>query len=538
MIKDIFSVGEEIGIPHEALIPYGRDIAKISRNFQESLKDKPYGKLVLVTAITPTKAGEGKTTTSIALSEGLGRLKQKALLCLREPALGPVFGLKGGATGGGLASIHPSEEINLHFTGDIHALTSVVDLISAVIDNEIYRNSELNIDPDKVILKRVLDVNDRALREVEVARGTKDGPAHNSGFEITVASEPMALLCLAESADDLLKRIGAMVVAYTRDDRPITVKDLKLTHACMRLLKHALEVNLVQTLEGNPVLVHGGPFANIAHGCNSLLATEMALRLAPITITEAGFGSDLGAEKFLDIVAPLGKLHPDLVVLVATIRALKLHGGVPFSDLSIPNPEALKRGLTNLEVHYENMSKYSLPVILNLNLFASDSEEEIQVMKDWASAHHLEMAVTDSFRNGGEGALELANLVLKNLKEKESHFKPLFENELGIRKRLEILSREIYRADGVIYSEKAEEQLKEIEESRADHYSLCVAKTPASLSDDPKLLGVPKNHYLHVREFIVKHGARFVVPLSGNIVTMPGLPKIPMAKKMEDEPWE
>lgn len=533
----INKIAEAAGIGEEYLIPYGFYKAKIDPRINELNKNNKDAKLILVTAITPTKAGEGKTTTSIALAEGFGKIGQKAMLCLREPALGPVFGIKGGATGGGKASIGPSEDINLHFTGDIHALTSSVNLISAIIDNHIYQGNQLNIDPNRVVWRRAMDMNDRSLREISIAHGQGNGVIREDGFQITVASELMAIMCLATDENDFLARLEKIIVAFDKEGKPLTVKDLKCTHAVMRLMKDALMPNLVQTLEHQPALIHGGPFANIAHGCNSLIATKMALKMAPIVITEAGFAADLGAEKFLDIASREGKLHPDLCIVVATIRALKMHGGVKFDDLSIENVKALEEGIENLEIHVENMKKYGLPVLVAINHFASDSEEEIEFLKKWCEKKGFKYAFLDGFINGGEGSVELAKAAKKMLEEEESKYHPLYDLKLPLKEKIEIIAKEIYRADGVIYEEKAEEQLKEYEKLGFGDAYICMAKTPNSLTDDPKVYGAPKGFKIRVREVNLSAGANFVIPLCGKIYTMPGLGKVPSAIKMEDEPW-
>ena len=532
----ISEVAKKAGIEERYLIPYGHDKAKIDSSISNSLGSKQ-GKLVLVSAITPTKAGEGKTTASIALSMGFGRLGQPALLCLREPSLGPVFGLKGGATGGGKATVEPSEDINLHFTGDMHALTSSINLISAVIENSLYQGNPLNIDPERIIWKRSLDMNDRSLREITVALGDKKGTPHQSSFCITVASELMAILCLASDEEDFLARLSKITVAFTREGKPLTVADFHITHAVMKLMKMALLPNLAQTAEGNPVLIHGGPFANIAHGCNSLIATKLALRLSPLVITEAGFGADLGAEKFLDIASQEGGLHPDCAVLVATIRALKMHGGVSFDDLETPNVEALILGMANLDKHYENLTQFGLPVVVAINHFASDSKEEIGALEDHCQAHGYPYAFLDGYLKGGEGAIDLARLVQATLSKKESHYHPLYSRESAVKEKIDCIAKNIYGADGVDYAPLAEEKLRLISDLGLDHAYVCMAKTPNSLSDDPKKLGVPKGFRISIRDIDFASGANFIIPLCGSILTMPGLPKLPAAVKMEDEPW-
>ncbi len=536
-LKKITEIAEIAGIDEEYLEPYGKYKAKVDPKIMESLKDRPDGKLVLVTAITPTKAGEGKTTTSIALAEGFGKIGQKAMLCLREPSLGPVFGIKGGATGGGLASVAPGEDINLHFTGDMHALTSSINLISAVIDNSIYQGNPLNIDPERVVWKRAMDMNDRALRSIEVALDDKKATPRHDSFTITVASEMMAIMCLAKDEEDFLARVRSIIVAYDKEGKAITVNDLKISHAIMKLMKEALKPNLVQTLENNPCLIHGGPFANIAHGCNSIICTKLGLKLAPIVVTEAGFGADLGAEKFLDIKCQVAGLHPDCVVMVATIRALKMHGGQAFEDLANENVEALANGMGNLETHLENMKQYGVPVVVAINHFAQDSEKEVAYLTKWCQDHAYPCAFLDGFLKGGEGSIDLAKLVQKTLAEETSHYHPLYDLKLPLKEKIEIICRNIYHAGKVVYEEKALRQLEEYEKLGFGDAYICMAKTPQSLTDDPKVLGAPKGFTITVREANLSAGARFVVPLTGAIMTMPGLPKIPAAVKMEELPW-
>jgi formate--tetrahydrofolate ligase len=534
----INEIAASAGIPSEYVIPYGFYKAKIDTAIMaDRLKNKPDGKLVLVTAITPTKAGEGKTTTSIALTEGFGKIGQKAMLCLREPALGPVFGIKGGATGGGLASVAPSEDINLHFTGDMHALTSSINLISAIIDNSIYQGNPLNIDPNRIVWKRAMDMNDRALREITVGEGEKNGVQRQDGFVITVASEMMAILCLARDEEDFHERLLKIIVAYDKDGKPLTVKDLDCSHAVMKLMKEALKPNLVQTLENNPVLIHGGPFANIAHGCNSLIATKMALKLAPIVVTEAGFAADLGAEKFLDIASREGELHPDLAVMVATIRALKMHGGEAFENLAVEDVDALAKGMDNLETHLENIKKFGLPVIVAINHFESDTPKEIAFIEKWCDEHHYEYSFLDGFLKGGEGSVDLAKKVQAILANIPSNYHPLYDLNLPLKSKIETICKEIYRAGKVVYEPKALEQLETYEKMGFSNAYICMAKTPQSLTDDPKVLGAPRGFTITIREANLSAGANFVVPLTGAIMTMPGLPKIPAAVKMEEKPW-
>lgn len=538
MILDIVDVAKKAGIDEADLELYGRDKAKLLPSIEEKVKNNKDGKLILVTAITPTKAGEGKTTTSIALAEGFGAIGQKALLCLREPALGPVFGIKGGATGGGKSSIHPAEDINLHFTGDMHALTSSINLVSACIDNELFHGTlNLDIDPERVVWKRAMDMNDRALREIDIALGNKNGVPRRDGFIITVAHEMMAIMCLCRDEKDFEKRLGEMIVAYDKKGNEITVKDLKCTHAVMRLMKKALRPNLVQTLEGDPVLIHGGPFANIAHGCNSLIATKLALKMSPIVITEAGFAADLGAEKFLDIACREGEMKPDLTVLVATIRALKLHGGVKFEELTVPNVEALEKGVPNLMVHIQNLRKFGLNCLICINHFTSDAPEETEFLKSYLEKNGIPYAFCDAFERGAAGGEELARKVVEALAEDKSNYHPLYRMDASIKEKIETISKEVYRASSVEYTDRALEQIAEYEKRGYGDFYVCMAKTPNSLSDDPKLLGVPENHVVHIREVELSKGARFIIPLAGSILRMPGLPKVPAAIKMEDEPW-
>lgn len=534
--ENIYDVSKMLDIDDKYVIPYGKNKAKISYDLYEEIKDRKDGKLVLVTAITPTKAGEGKTTTSIALHDGLAAINQKSLLCLREPSLGPVFGIKGGATGGGKASLTPSEEINLHFTGDMHALTSAINLISAVIDNHIYQGNELNIDPNQIVWHRALDMNDRALRSVTVMQNDKKGIPHQEQFVITVASEMMAILCLATSKEDFINRINNIIVAYDKTNNPIYLRQLKISHAVYRLLKEALNPNLVQTLEGNPCFVHGGPFANIAHGCNSLLATKLALKLSPIVVTEAGFGADLGAEKFFDIKCRVGNLKPDLVVMVATIRALKLHGGVLFEDLAKENIDAMLVGCANLKQHLENISKFGLDFVVCINHFDIDSDNETKVLEDWCKQHNYKYAFCDSFKNGSKGGVSLANEVIKALNQNKSQFHYLYDEKEAICTKIEKICKEIYRAGEIEYSEVSKKQIEKFEKMGYGQTPICIAKTPQSFSDNAKLLNTPKNFKITIREVNLSSGANFVVPLLGNIMTMPGLPKVPSAVKMEDEP--
>ena len=532
---NIYDVATKAGIKKEYVIPYGNDKAKIDLSINESLKDRPNGKLVLVTAITPTKAGEGKTTTSIALHDGLREVGVNSMLCLREPSLGPVFGLKGGATGGGKASVIPSEDINLHFTGDMHALTSSINLIGAIIDNHIYQGNELRINPDKILWKRALDMNDRSLRSVEINLDDKKAIPRKEEFVITVASEMMAVLCLAKDPDDFIDRVNNIMVAYDLDDKPVYLRDLKISNAIYKLMKNAFNPNLVQTLEGNPALIHGGPFANIAHGCNSIIATKMALKLAPIVVTEAGFGADLGAEKFLDIKCRTGGLNVDVVVMVATIRALKLHGGVLFEDLGIENVAAIKEGFKNLKRHMENIAKYGVPSVVCINHFESDTKAETEELIRLIEIEGYEYAFCDSFSKGAKGGVALANKVLDTLKNKESHYHTLYSTELPIKEKIEIICKEIYRAKEVVYTDKANEQIESFSKLGYDKTPVCIAKTPLSFTDNAKILNAPDDFVVTIREVRLSSGAGFVVALTGSIMTMPGLPKVPAAVKMQNE---
>lgn len=532
-LKNIYEISRSLNIPDEYIEPYGKYKAKIDLSYYEKIKDRKDGKLVLVTAITPTKAGEGKTTASISLLEGLNLIGVKTIACLREPSLGPVFGLKGGATGGGKVTIEPSEDINLHFTGDMHALTSSINLISAVLDNYIYQGNELNIDPNKVVWKRAIDMNDRTLREIIIGCGAKsNGVERKDGFIITVASELMAVFCLATDEEDFINRVKKIIVAYTYDDLPITINDLKISNAIRKLMKEAFKPNLVQSSENNPCLVHGGPFANIAHGCNSIIATKMGLKLADVVVTEAGFGADLGAEKFLDIKCQEANLKPDLVVMVATIRALKMHGGE--TDLSKENVEALKIGIANLNQHLENIKKFGMNVVVAINHFASDTENEINFLKNWCYENNYKVSFLDGFINGGKGSIELASLVKEELNH-SSNYHPLYSRNSSLKNKIEIICKEIYRANGVNYSSEALEDLAKYEKMGFNNAYICMAKTPNSFSDDPTKLNTPRDFYINIRKVNLSSGANFVIPLTGSILTLPGLPKVPQAVKMEDE---
>lgn len=533
-MEHILKIAKKANINEKYIEQYGNDKAKIDLSILSELSTKKDGKLILVTAITPSKVGEGKTTMSIALQDGLRKINEDSLLCLREPSLGPVFGLKGGATGGGKATIEPQDDINLHFTGDMHALTSSINLISAVIDNHIYQGNELNINPEKIVWKRALDMNDRSLREIEIGLGKNNGVIRKDSFVITVASEMMAILCLAKDEDDFKERIKNIIVAYDYDDNPIYLKQLQISNAVMKLMKNALKPNLVQTNEGNPVLVHGGPFANIAHGCNSLIATKLALKLSKYVITEAGFGADLGAEKFLDITSKVGFLTPNAVVVVATIRALKLHGGQLFEELEKENLIALENGFTNLKIHLENMKKYNLPVLVAINHFSSDSENEIALLTSWCDKNNYPVTFVDSFLNGSDGAIDFAKKV-KSMVESKSSYKSILDEQKTIKDKIKLIAKEIYRASDVEFSLKAEEQLSFYEKLGYKDLPVCIAKTPLSLSDNPKFEVKGNDHILHVKEINLSSGAGFVVALTGKVMTMPGLPKIPAAVKMEKE---
>ena len=534
IMKNIYEIAKKAGIKEEYVIPYGNDKAKIDLSILNEVGKNPNGKLVLVTAITPTKAGEGKTTTSIALHDGMAYIGKKSLLCLREPSLGPVFGIKGGATGGGKASVIPINDINLHFTGDMHALTSSINLISAIIDNHIFQGNELQINPERIVWKRALDMNDRALRSVTVMQKEKKGQPRQDEFVITVASELMAILCLALDEEDFVRRVNNIIVAYNFKEEPIYLRDLRISKAILLLMQQALKPNLVQTMEENPVIIHGGPFANIAHGCNSLIATRLALKLSPVVITEAGFGADLGAEKFMDIACPTGGLKPDAVVVVATIRALKLHGGQLFDELSNENLEALKVGFANLKQHMDNMKKYGVPAIVCMNHFASDTEKETALLRELCLEQGYEVAFCSAFLDGGKGAEELARKVDKLLNETKSNYHKLYDYNLPIKEKIETICKEIYRAGNVVYTEEAEKQIEEFTKLGFDKTPICIAKTPQSFSDDPKVLNVPQNYTITIREVRLSAGANFIVPLTGAIMTMPGLPKVPAAVKMED----
>ncbi len=531
---EIREIAAKLNIAEEEIEPYGHYKAKLSQKLIDRAAANPDGKLVLVTAINPTPAGEGKTTTSVGLAEGMNKLGKRTCLALREPSLGPVFGIKGGAAGGGYAQVVPMEDINLHFTGDMHAITAANNLLCAMLDNHIQQGNELGIDTRRILFKRCLDMNDRALRNCVVGMGGKiDGVPREDHFQITVASEIMAILCLAADLPDLKKRLGNVLVAYTLDNKPVFARDLKAVGAMTALLKDAINPNLVQTLENNPAIIHGGPFANIAHGCNSVRATKLSMKLADYTITEAGFGSDLGAEKFFDIKCRFAGLKPDCVVVVATIRALKYNGGIPKAELGAENVEALKKGIVNLGVHIENMKKFGVPVVVAINHFAADTEAEIAVVKEYCESKGVKAAFSDVFMKGGEGALDLAKAVIETAENEKSDFKPLYDTELSVKEKLNIIAREIYRADGVVFTAKAEKALKEIEGLGLDKVPVCVAKTQYSLSDDPSKLGKPEGFNITVSDIRASSGAGFVVAYTGDIMTMPGLPKIPAANNID-----
>ena len=526
-IKD---VAASIGIEEDDLELYGKYKAKISDELINRTKKNPDGKLILVTAINPTPAGEGKTTTSVGLGEAFGLLGKKALIALREPSLGPCFGIKGGAAGGGYAQVVPMEDLNLHFTGDFHAITSANNLLAALLDNHIQQGNELGIDPRQIVWKRCMDMNDRVLRNIVVGLGSKmDGMVREDHFVITVASEIMAILCLADDMADLKKRLGRIIVAYTFDGKPVTADDLQATGSMAALLKDALKPNLIQTLEHTPAIVHGGPFANIAHGCNSVRATKTALKLADYVITEAGFGADLGAEKFFDIKCRMAGLKPDAVVLVATIRALKYNGGVPKDELSSENLDALKAGIVNLEKHIENLHKFGVPVVVTLNSFVTDTKAETDFVEQFCKERGCEFALSEVWEKGGEGGIDLANKVLETIEHKESNFKVLYDDSLSLKEKIETVAKEIYGADGVTYSPAAERELKRITDLGMGDFPICMAKTQYSLSDDAKKLGRPSGFKINVREVYASAGAGFVVAVNGSIMTMPGLSKKPAA---------
>lgn len=532
-MKPIQEIAEKVGIRPEELEQYGPYKAKVSLALTKRVKEQPEGKLILVTAISPTPAGEGKTTTTVGLGQALAKLGKKVMICLREPSLGPCMGVKGGAAGGGYSQVVPMEDINLHFTGDIHAVTAAHNLLSAMLDNHIQQSNALNIDTRRIVWGRVLDMNDRVLRQIVVGLGGKaNGVPREDSCQISVASEVMAILCLAEDISDLKARLARIVVAYSRDGKPVTAGDIHAQGAMAALLKDALKPNLVQTLEHVPAFIHGGPFANIAHGCNTMLATKTALHLADYVVTEAGFGADLGAEKFLDIKCRFGDLHPAAAVLVATIRALKMHGGRPKNELTESDPEAVRRGLPNMLRHLANLKKYGLPVVVALNMFPSDTAEEKEVVEEACREAGVAVAESRVFTDGGEGGIELAQDVLAAI-DQGSNYKPLYEDSLSLKEKIEKIAREIYGAGDVQYDPTAEKELKQLEDMGFGHMPVCMAKTQMSFTDDPTKMGAPTGFTLHVREARVSAGAGFVVVLNGKIMTMPGLPKHPAAENID-----
>ena len=533
-MQPIQTVAEKLSITADELDLYGKYKAKLADELWERIKDRPDGKLVLVTAINPTPAGEGKTTTTVGLGQAMDKIGKKAIIALREPSLGPCFGLKGGAAGGGYAQVVPMDDLNLHFTGDFHAITSANNLLAAMLDNHIQQGNKLNIDPKQIVWKRCVDMNDRVLRNITVGLGRKvDGVTREDHFIITVASEIMAILCLADNMKDLKERLGRIIVAYTYEGKPVTAKEIKAVGAMAALLKDAIRPNMIQTLENTPALVHGGPFANIAHGCNSVRATKTALKLADYTITEAGFGADLGAEKFLDIKCRMADLKPDAVVLVATVRALKYNGGVKKEDLSEENLDALKAGIANLEKHIENIAKFGVPCVVTLNEFVTDSEAELAYVKEFCEARGCEFALSKVWEKGGEGGIELAQKVIDTIENKESNFHYLYENELSIVEKIETIAKEIYGAGEVIIEPAAKQQIARIESLGFGSMPVCMAKNQYSLSDDKTILGRPEGFPIHIRDVYVSAGAGFVVAITGTIMTMPGLPKVPAAEGID-----
>lgn len=530
VMEPIVNVAKRLGMEADELELYGKYKAKISNEYIRKMEDNPDGKLILVTAVNPTPAGEGKTTVTVGLGEAFGYLGKKAVIALREPSLGPCFGIKGGAAGGGYAQVVPMEDLNLHFTGDFHAITTANNLLAALLDNHIQQGNELGIDTRQIVLKRCVDLNDRMLRNVVVGLGSKaDGVVREDHFVITVASETMAVLCLAKDMKDLKERLSRMVVAYNFEGKPVTAGDLKAVGAMTALLKDAMKPNLIQTLEHTPALIHGGPFANIAHGCNSVRATKTALKMADYVITEAGFGADLGAEKFFDIKCRMADLTPSAVVLVATVRALKYNGGVSKAELNVQNLEALKKGIVNLEKHIENLQKYGVPIVVTLNSFLTDTEEEIEFVRLFCEARKCEFAIAKVWEKGGKGGVELAEKVLETLEKKESHFRLLYEDEASIREKIETIAKEIYGAGSVTFAPAALRQMKQLTELGYGKFPVCMAKTQYSLSDDPTRLGRPENFDMNIREVYVSAGAGFIVVLTGTILTMPALSKDPAA---------
>lgn len=530
-IKD---VAGQIGLSEDDLELYGKYKAKISLETIKRLENNQDGKLILVTAINPTPAGEGKTTTMIGLAQAMNKIGKKTIVAMREPSLGPCFGIKGGAAGGGYAQVVPMEDINLHFTGDIHAITTANNLISAMLDNSLQQGNPLNIDERQIVWKRVVDLNDRALRHIVVGLGGKaNGVPREDGFDITVASEIMGILCLANDLSDLKSRVARIIVAYTRDGSPVTVEDLKATGAVTLLLKDAIKPNLIQTLDHTPVFVHGGPFANIAHGCNSVMATKLALKLAPYTVTEAGFGADLGAEKFLDIKCRQAGLKPDAIVIVATVRALKMHGGMDKKELANENLEALRKGIANLEKHIENITKYGLPAIVAINAFPTDTKAELDLLEEICNAKGVKVALSEVWAKGADGGIELANGLIDLLENKESNFKPIYDLNLPIEEKIKTIAREIYGADDVIFTKKAKTNIKKLTDLGLDKLPICIAKTQYSLSDDASLLGRPTGFNIEINDLIPNTGSGFLVAISGDIMRMPGLPKVPAANNMD-----
>ncbi len=531
--RPILEIGERLGIPAESLEPYGNDKAKVSADFIASLKGRPDGKLILVTAINPTPAGEGKTTTTVGLGDALNRIGKRAAICLREPSLGPCFGMKGGAAGGGYAQVVPMEDINLHFTGDFHAITSAHNLLSAMIDNHLYWGNALDLDSRRIVWRRVMDMNDRALREIVCSLGgVANGFPREGGFDITVASEIMAILCLATDITDLQKRIGDIVIGYRRDRSAVTARDLKADSAMTVLLMKAMQPNLVQTLENNPAFIHGGPFANIAHGCNSVMATKTALKLADYVVTEAGFGADLGAEKFFDIKCRAAGLKPSAAVIVATVRALKMHGGVAKDALSKPNVEALKKGCANLGRHVDNVKQFGVPVVVAINNFTTDTKEEIAAVQEFAKSHGVEAILCEHWANGSAGTEALAKAVVKLAESGAAQFSPLYEDELSLWEKINTVVTRIYRAEEAVADKKVRDQLKAWGEEGYAKFPICMAKTQYSFSTDPNLKGAPNNHVVPIREVRLSAGAGFVVVICGEIMTMPGLPKVPAAESI------
>ena len=533
-MQKITDVAAKLGIGEDDIELYGKYKAKLSYDLIRRVEEKQPGKLILVTAITPTPAGEGKSTTTVGLAQGMHKLGKRVIVALREPSLGPCMGIKGGAAGGGYSQVVPMEDINLHFTGDFHAITSAHMLLSAMLDNHIQQGNVLNIDPRRIVWKRVVDMNDRELRNIVVGLGGKaHGVPRQDGFDITVASEVMAILCLASNLHDLKERLAKIIVAYDYSGKPVTAGQIKAHGAMAALLKDAIKPNLVQTLENVPAVIHGGPFANIAHGCNSVMATRTAMRVADYTITEAGFGADLGAEKFFDIKCRYAGLKPDAAVIVATVRALKMHGGVPKTELTTPNVEAVKKGLVNLEKHIENVKKFGVPVVVAINIFAQDTEEELEAVRVHCAKHGVNVALSDVFARGGEGGVELAKEVIALADSGKSDFKPLYELDMPLKAKIETIAKEIYGADGVNYTKEADKALKEFEDLGYGNLPVCMAKTQYSFSDDPALLGRPSGFKITIRNCRISAGAGFIVVLTGDVMTMPGLPKVPAAEKID-----